>query len=233
MTTLSSKDVMVTSPPRILAQATTDALASIDARSVFVLPLGAVEQHGAHLPLVTDTLLAERLVDAALTRVGPAADVWRLPSLQVGCSSEHHGTSGTLSLSPATLLAVLDDLARSLVSWGGERLVIVNGHGGNTPVVQTALRELRIDHDVQTFLLRPMANLEVPDQLRTSGFPELHGGAIETSLMLHVAPELVDMKQAEPGPVRWAQGREHVRFGGTVAFGWTFADVAERGIVGD
>ena len=225
---------MSTAHGRAIADRSTTALADqLTVGSIVLLPIGATEQHGPHLPVTTDTLLVERLVTQVVADVGEDLDLWQLPTLSVGRSAEHGATAGTLSLSTATLQAVLDDLASSVASWPVTRLVLVNGHGGNTPVLDAACRDLRIAHDLGTFLLRPMASLSPPKRLLDHDHPEVHGGAVETSLMLHTAPDLVDMDRATPGPTTLPDSFEHVRFGGSVAFGWTMADVADGGIVGD
>lgn len=224
---------MPSSSRTIALRSTTDLSARIGPGSVLLLPVGATEQHGAHLPVTTDTAIVTMLVEQVMGRVGESLDLWLLPPLSVGRSGEHLGAAGTLSLSTSTLLAVLDDLAASVAAWPATRLVLVNGHGGNTPVLQAACRDLRIRHGLSVFLLRPMASLSPPDRLSSPGHPEVHGGAVETSLMLSLAPELVDMEVAEPGYSRLPDGYEHVSFAGSVEFGWTMADVSTHGVVGD
>ena len=208
---------------RQLADALTDD-------SLLLLPVGAIEQHGDHLPVDTDTRLVTHLVRRVVEEAGDELDLWLLPPLSVGRSVEHHGTTGTLSLTTTTLLAVLDDLGASIATWPANKLLLVNGHGGNTPVLETAIRDLRLHHDLLTFLLRPMARLAVPDGL-ADGL-DLHAGAVETSLMLAVAPETVQLDLARAdGPPNTDAG--HARLGGTVGVGWLMDDVSGSGVVGD
>ncbi len=197
-------------------------------------PLGAVEQHGPHLPLNTDLVIAERVAAAAVERVGDAHDAWLLPPLAYTKSNEHAWAAGTIWLSATTLLAVLDDLGRSVARTPARKLVIFNGHGGNTALVAVANRELRLAHGLMTFLAHPSLP---PDQGGPSAASELgmgiHGGADETALMLHLAPDLVDMDSASRNvPERLASNR-FVRFGGPVGFGWTSRDFGPSGHIGD
>jgi creatinine amidohydrolase len=202
--------------------------------SVIVQPIAAVEQHGPHLPLATDLLIAEAVVDAVVAERGDELDLWVLPPLAYGKSNEHAWCPGTVWLGPATLLAVLDDLGRSVARLPTRRLAFVNGHGGNSALLQVALRELRLAHGLATFLLHPNVP---PDQGGPSTEEELgmgiHGGLGETSLVLHLRPDLVDMASAARHVPEHLAGNRHVRFGGPVAFGWTSDDFGPSGVIGD
>jgi creatinine amidohydrolase len=206
----------------------------ITASSILVQPLGAVEQHGPHLPLHTDLLIAERVAEAAVERVGADLDVWLLPSLAYTKSNEHAWSAGTIWLSATTLLAVLDDIGRCVATTAARKLVFFNGHGGNSALAGVANREIRLAHGLMTFLAHPGVP---PDQGGSSPAGELgmgiHGGADETSLMLHLAPDLVDMARATRNiPESLAENR-YVRFGGAVGFGWLSDDFGPDGHIGD
>jgi len=202
--------------------------------SVVIQPIAAVEQHGPHLPLSTDLLIATSAVDAVVAERGDELDLWVLPPLAYGKSNEHAWSPGTVWLGPATLLAVLDDVGRSVAMLPTRRLAFVNGHGGNSSLLQVALRELRLAHGLLTFLLHPNVP---PDQGGSSTEEELgmgiHGGLGETSLVLHLAPDLVDMTRAERHVPEEMAANRHVRFGGPVAFGWTSDDFGPSGVIGD
>lgn len=202
--------------------------------SVLVQPLGAIEQHGPHLPLSTDLLIAEAVTTAAVERVGEELDVWQLPALAYTKSDEHAWAPGTIWLSPQTMLAVLDDLGRCVAMTRAKRLVFLNGHGGNSALVGVANRELRVHHGLMTFLAHPGVP---PDQGGTSPADELgmgvHGGTDETSIMLHLAPELVDMSAAARSIPEHLADNTAVRFGGTVSFGWLSNDFGDSGVIGD
>lgn len=142
--------------------------------------------------------------------------------------------SGTLTLSMATLMAVLDDLGRSLASVPPRRIVLVNAHGGNTSLLGVACRQMRIDHGLLTFLMHPMLPVDHGGQaLGPDGALGIHAGHEETSVMLHLAPELVDMARATADVPEWLQQNEHVGIAGPVSFGWTARDLSETGTIGD
>jgi len=206
----------------------------LNAHSLLVQPVGAVEQHGPHLPLNCDLLIAQAVAEATVKARGEELDLWLLPPLAYSKSNEHAWAAGTMWLSAQTLLAVLDDIGRSAATTPSRRLAFVNGHGGNSALLQVACRDIRIAHDLRTFLLHPGVP---PDQGGASPAGELgmgvHGGTDETSLMLHLRPDLVEMDYAERNvPEHLAENR-FVRFGGPVSFGWTAADFGPSGIIGD
>ena len=206
----------------------------ITSHSVFVQPLGAVEQHGPHLPFNTDLLIADRVATAAVQRVGADLDVWLLPPLAYTKSNEHAWSAGTIWLSATTLLAVLDDIGRCVATTPARKLVFFNGHGGNSALVGVANREIRLAHGLMTFLAHPGVP---PDQGGASPTDELgmgiHGGTDETSIMLHLAPELVDMSTATRNVPEALADNKYVRFGGAVGFGWLSNDFGPDGHIGD
>lgn len=206
----------------------------LSSTSVLVLPVGAIEQHGPHLPLNTDLVVADAVARAAVGRVGDTLDCWLLPSLAVSKSNEHAWSAGTLWLSARTLLSVLEDIGRSVATTPARKLVFVNGHGGNSSLLAVANRELRLKYGLQTFLAHP----HMPaDQGGTSASAELgmgvHGGDDETSVMLHLRPDLVDMSLAVRRVPEKLATNKHVRFGGSVSFGWLSNDFHADGHIGD
>jgi creatinine amidohydrolase len=207
---------------------------ALSERSVVVLPLGAIEQHGPHLPFNTDWLIAERVAEAAVDRVGAELDVWLLPALAYTKSNEHAWSAGTIWLSHDTLMKVLDDIGRCVATTPARKLVFFNGHGGNSALVGVANREIRLAHGLQTFLAHPGVP---PDQGGVSAPEELgmgiHGGTDETSMMLHLAPELVDMSLATRNVPEQLASNRYVRFGGKVGFGWLSNDFGPDGHIGD
>jgi len=225
----------VTQPLRRFADLTGPQLAErFTDRTVLVQPLGAIEQHGPHLPLSTDSVIATAVAEAAVATVGDELDVWLLPTLEYTKSNEHAWSAGTVWLSATTLLAVLDDLGRCIATTAAQRLVFLNGHGGNSALLNVANRELRLHHGLMTFTTHPGVP---PDQGGSSPPGELgmgvHGGTDETSLMLHLAPHLVDIGAAQRRvPEALAENR-YVRFGGPVSFGWMSNDFFADGYIGD
>jgi creatinine amidohydrolase len=207
---------------------------ALQADSIIVVPVGAIEQHGPHLPLNTDLLVAEAVAAAAVERVGETLDAWLLPALAYTKSNEHAWAPGSVWLSPSTLLAVLDDIGRSVALTPARKLVFLNGHGGNSALLAVANRELRLHHGLMSFVTHPG---RPADQGGTSAAHELgmgvHGGHDETSMMLHLRPDLVDTAAfARHVPEHLADNR-YVRFGGSVAFGWLSNDFDDSGVIGD
>lgn len=204
----------------------------INDRSVLILPVGAIEQHGPHLPFNTDLVVPERTAQALIEAVGDEHDLWLLPSLAVTKSNEHAWAPGTMWLSARTLLSVIEDIGRSLATLPTRRLVLLNGHGGNSSLLNVACRELRLAHGWMSFLAHPMVP---PDQGGASIESErgmgIHGGYLETSMMLHLAPELVRMDLATTAVPD--MDNRHVRFGGPVSFGWLSNDFNPDGHIGD
>lgn len=211
-----------------------DIADALSGRSILVQPLGAVEQHGPHLPFNTDLVIADAVATAAVARVGDEVDAWLLPAMAYTKSNEHAWSPGTVWLSAETMLAVLDDLGRCVAMTPARRLVFLNGHGGNSALVNVANRELRLRHGLMTFLTHPGVP---PDQGGSSPAEELgmgvHGGTEETSMMLHLAPELVDMDAAVRHVPEHLATNRYVRFGGTVSFGWLSNDFDDAGVIGD
>lgn len=206
----------------------------ITERSIIVQPLGAIEQHGPHLPLSTDALVATAVAEAALAEVGEELDVWLLPTLSYTKSNEHAWSPGTIWLSATTLMAVLDDIGRCIATTKAKRFVFLNGHGGNSALANVACRELRLKHGLMTFLAHPGMPA---DQGGASPAGELgmgiHGGTDETSVVLHLAPELVRMDLAERRVPEKIADNKYVRFGGRVSFGWLSNDFNDEGYIGD
>jgi creatinine amidohydrolase len=203
--------------------------------SVLIQPVGAIEQHGPHLPLSTDLLIADALAEAVVAARGDELDLWLLPPLAYTKSNEHAWAPGTIWLSAQTMLSVLDDLGRCVATLPTKRLAFLNGHGGNTALLAVANRELRVAHGLMTFLLHP-------SQPRDSGGGAadddelgmgVHAGRDETSIVLHLKPELVDMSLAERSVPEAMAARSRVKFGGDVAFGWSSDDLAAGGVIGD
>jgi creatinine amidohydrolase len=169
-----------------------------------VLPLGATEQHGPHLPLGTDTIRATALADRLAERLGPGSLI--APALPFGCSDEHSGFPGLLGLDAETLARVVLDLARRLTGWGVRRLVLFSAHGGNGEALDLALAllqqelpdlEVRTNDHLETIA---QATLEVArrDGISTNALG-LHAGEGETSEMLHLRPDLVHLNDSAPG----------------------------------
>jgi len=216
---------------------TTTDLAALDpARCVALLPLGAVEQHGPHLPLVTDTCIAEGLVAETLARIDDDMSLLVLPTLAVGASAEHLAYAGTLSLAPATLARILGDLGASLAASGLRKLIVLNTHGGNRAGLDTAALDLRRHHGMLVVKAN-IAGLGMPEGLFDADELDhgIHGGAVETALMLHLRPDLVRMEAAEcfdSASLSLAADYRHLRPTGRLAYAWLAQDLNPAGVVG-
>jgi creatinine amidohydrolase len=210
------------------------AAADVDPHTVALQPIGATEHHGPHLPLGTDALIAAALSEAVSTHAD-APDLIVLPTLSYGLSTEHVWAPGTVTMSPTTLSAVLDDVAASMVRLGVTRLAILNTHGGNTDLLRVACREIRAEHGLMTFLVMPSVP---PDKGGPPGDPReeglgIHGSASETSLVLYLHPEAVDMSLAERHIPSFINEYRHVGLSGTAEFGWLSSDLDPSGVAGD
>ncbi len=214
------------------------ALAGSDrAGSVVVLPLAAVEQHGPHLPTGVDALINQGILGRALARVPDELSVLVLPMQSVGKSNEHQAFPGTLSLSAQTLIHVITDLGESVHRSGFRRLLLFNSHGGNPPAMELVATDLRVR----------LGMLVVCCSWHRLGLPEgaiaeherrhgIHGGEIETAMMLHLHPELVDMGQAqdfETEAARLAEQYRHLHATGGITFGWQTQDLHPSGACGN
>lgn len=171
----------------MLASATS---AEASGARLVLVPVGSTEQHGPHLPLETDTLIARAVAAGLAERLGgPAAGVWVAPPLAYGSSGEHQSFPGTISIGTEALRFLVVELVRSLRTWA-PRVVLVNGHGGNLVALRAAVDQLVSEgHDVEWMAC---ATEDV----------DLHAGRTETSLLLHLAPELVRLELAEAGDCR-------------------------------
>ena len=209
--------------------------ATLTADSILVLPTGSIEHHGAHLPLSTDLIMADVLAGAVVDAAASAGlDVWKLPALSYTKSDEHHWAPGTVWLSWDTLMRTVVDIGRSVANTPARALVFYNGHGGNIALLQVALRELRRQFGLRTFLLGAAIpagdGVEGPDE---RGFG-IHGGHGETSLLMHLRPELVDLTKATREVPDALADFEYVKFnGGPVSFGWLSNDFGPTGVIGD
>jgi creatinine amidohydrolase/Fe(II)-dependent formamide hydrolase-like protein len=167
---------------------------------IVIQPIGATEQHGHHLPLATDTLIAEAVIKEALKYLPNDIPAWVLPTIPISKSNEHIGYAGTIALKASTLLAVLTDIASSVAQAGFRRLLLVNAHGGNKALLEMLARDLRAALGLLTFVASPNPltaedSAALSPQERRFG---IHGGAVETALILASNPELVKMDKAAP-----------------------------------
>jgi creatinine amidohydrolase/Fe(II)-dependent formamide hydrolase-like protein len=218
-----------------LARLTTREIAALDGDQVLVvLPIGAVEQHGPHLPVLTDAMIVEAVLTRALESRPDDGRVWTLPVQAYGKSNEHSGFAGTVGLRGETLAATLKDLARGVHASGLRRLMFLNAHGGNPEIVDYVARDLREELGILCFTAHPFRfGLSVDIISSVEGGYGIHGGESETSLMLAIAPELVRAEHYTPElpPVRAFMKRFTLK--GPASFGWLTRDLSRSGTIGD
>ena len=217
---------------RVLGELTfQDAARAIKDTSILCLPLGAIEQHGPHLPLNTDVIVAEGLTGRLLQHWGGEFDLWQLPTLSIGLSREHDWAAGTLSLSIQGFAGYVRDLAGTIVrALPARNLAIVNGHGGNRGILENLLHELRGDFGLNAVVLHPF-DLAGADPAAA----DVHGGKGETSVMLALAPRLVRQDQIALGGPPDPKAVKSLIFERGATWGWRSDDarVARDGIIGD
>ncbi len=204
------------------------------ASTLLVLPTAAIEQHGHHLPLATDTLINNLLLGKALERVPQELPVYALPPVCYGKSNEHIGFPGTLSVSAQTFMSVVRDLGASIAASGFQKVVLYNSHGGNTSLVDVLARDLRAEFGLRTFSLFGSAGAKfegVSEQERTYGF---HAGEIETAFLLYGVPQLVHTAEYTANYIARVNEPELLKPEGSSAnFAWLTRDIAPSGVMGD
>jgi creatinine amidohydrolase len=206
--------------------------------ALVVQPIASVEQHGPHLPCYTDSLVADRLTERAVAMTSRDVEVWTLPIIAYGKSNEHLGYPGTISLSAETLLGVCRDVGRSVARSGFRKLAFVNGHGGQPHLLEMVARDIREETGLQVFPLFPY-RLGVPDGVVSS--PEevefgIHGGELETSLVLALEAESVRTERLEPGDGRVGKLYGDLRYlslESALPTAWLTRDLSANGVIGD
>ena len=222
---------------REFAQAQASGLA---AQTLAVLPVGAVEQHGPHLPVSVDATLLQGIVDAALPQLPADVPVLVLPAQNVGLSTEHLNFPGTLSLSPKLIIDLWTAMGQAVARAGIQKLLMFNTHGGQVAVMDIVARELRIAHGMLVYS-SSWGNLPLPSEVTGLFSAEehrfgIHGGEIETSMMLHLAPELVKMELAGCFHSTSQDRAQHFSIlgnGKSAKMGWAIEDYNPCGAVGN
>ena len=216
----------------------TPDFANVDAdRTIALLPVAAVEQHGPHLPLSTDAVINEGIVRLMMQRLPADSSVLVLPALTVGDSLEHSAFKGTLSVDLQALLGLWLSIGHSVARAGVRKLVIFNSHGGQRAHVDQVALRLRVDCGMlvvraHSFALGAPTGLFESDEL----IHGLHGGAVETSVMLHLRPDLVRQDALADFP---STGRTLAARGGVLGLeeaaglGWMMQDVNPDGACGN
>lgn len=204
---------------------------------IAVLPLGAHEQHGPHLPFETDTIIAEGIARRVADIAPEALPLTILPAEPVGYSIEHMDVAGTRTLGFAEAVNRWLGIAADLKTAGLRKFVMLNAHGGNSPLMTIVATEARVRHDMLA-VATSWTRFTLPEGIIDPAEKpyDIHGGLIETSMLLALAPEKVDMSRAADFPSfqkNLAGSMTHLRAYGPHAFGWKATDLNPEGVVGN
>ena len=226
---------------RFWADLTTRDFARLDAaRTVAVLPVAATEQHGPHLPLSVDQTLVDGVIAAALPHLPAELPVLFLPTQAVGYSPEHQAFAGTLTLSSTTVIASWIELGECVARAGVKKLLLFNAHGGQVSLMDIVARELRVRAGMLVYsaswyslpLGEAVDGLFSADEHRFG----IHAGEIETSMMLALRPQFVDMAQARDFESTSQARAAHYPIlgnGRSAKLGWAMQDYNPAGAVGN
>ncbi|GIT91685.1 creatininase [Jannaschia pagri] len=200
--------------------------------AVAVLPTAAIEQHGPHLPVGTDTLIAQGMLDAVRAACPDDLDLRVLPIQAVGKSNEHLWAAGTLTLTAETALLAWTEIGLSVARAGIRKIILVNSHGGNLDLVSILSRELRVQADMLAVKCQWMS-FGAPDGMFSDQEAQfgIHGGDRETSLMRAFRPETVDMTKAQD--FRSTAETAAIPPIGPTSYGWIASDLSPHGVVGE
>ncbi|MFK4823693.1 creatininase family protein [Paenochrobactrum sp. BZR 588] len=206
-------------------------------QKIAVLPLGAHEQHGSHLPFETDTIIAQGIADHLKQAISGKLDIEFLPAQPVGYSIEHMDVAGSKTLSFDEAVNQWISIGAYLHAQGIHKLMLINAHGGNSPLLTIVATELRVRYNMLV-VATSWTRFGVPEGLisQQEKSLDIHGGFIETSVMLALRPDLVDMNKAEDFGNRQAefiQNFKHLRAYGPHAFGWKMSDLNAQGVAGN
>lgn len=203
---------------------------------VAVIPTAAIEQHGPHLPVGVDTIIGQGMVDTVIEQLPDDIPATFLPIQTIGKSNEHLNYPGTLTFDWETTIRAWIELGESVARTGVRKIVFANSHGGNTALLEVITRELRVRHNllaVQSAWMKFGDGGACGDDEMALG---IHGGLLETAMVLHFRPDLVRMDKAVHFDSRqsaFLEQLEHLRVHGGNAFGWMAEDLNPAGTVGN
>ena len=166
--------------------------------TVVILPIAAVEQHGPHLPVQVDAAINAAILERTVPLLDANAEVLLLPAISIGKSDEHLAYPGTLTISAQTLRLVWLDIAKSVERAGVRKMILFNSHGGQISLMEMTCRDIRVELDMLAVACSWFRITPVDDLFSSAEIVHgIHGGDIETSMMLAIAPDLVAMDKAE------------------------------------
>lgn len=204
--------------------------------AVIIQPIGAIEQHGPHLPLIVDGAIAAAVTGDALAKLDRRIPAYAMPTLYYGKSNEHWHFPGTVTLSAETLMAVLTEMAESIYRAGFRKLVLLNAHGGQPQIMEIVARDLHQKYE--DLLMFPFFVWRVPNvaaSLLSDRELEfgIHGGDAETSLMLSILPETVRMDRAVKEYPQGLPENSMLSMEGKLPFAWLTKELTRSGVLGD
>lgn len=224
---------------KMLANLTTEDVAALDSeQTVVMFPIAAMEQHGPHLPIGTDTLILQAILDRTLELIDEETPLLVTPVIPVGKSNEHMPFPGTLTFAYQTLMAVVTDICGSIARHGFNKVVIFNAHGGNTEILTSLSRDLRDKFNIKVFVIdwwftNFWADIlaELQESPRDGVF---HACELETSIMMAAYPHLVKADRIAAGfPPEQLRRNNYVTIFGPVTMGWLTPDITPSGVIGD
>jgi creatinine amidohydrolase len=206
-------------------------------RTIAILPLASTEQHGPHLPIATDVAIANGMLDELKTQRPDDLDILVLPTQEIGKANEHVHGPGTLSLGADILIPAWTAIGGKVAEAGVRKLVMVNSHGGNLDIMSIVSREMRVRFGMAAVATQ-WARFGQPEGMISEHEQKfgIHGGEVETSLMLHFRPELVRMVKAENFASRAEEMKKSSRFLQPLpphALAWIAHDLNPAGVVGN
>ncbi|MGJ3253560.1 MAG: creatininase family protein [Elainellaceae cyanobacterium] len=206
------------------------------ANVVLVQPIGAIEQHGPHLPLIVDAAIGTAVLGKALEKLESEIPAYALPPLYYGKSNEHWHFPGTVTLTAQTLITMLMEIADSLYRAGFRKLVLMNSHGGQPQIMEIVARDLHQRHD--DFMVFPLFTWKVPNRASDLISPKekelgIHAGDAETSIMLSILPDQVKMNRAMTEYPHGLPDDSLLSMEGKLPFAWVTRDLSRSGVLGD
>jgi creatinine amidohydrolase len=223
---------------RLWQEMTTEEFRAPDvARTIAILPVAAIEQHGPHLPVEVDARINAGVLARTIELLPTDLPVTVLPAMPVGKSNEHTAFPGTLSLSAETLIRLWTEIGESVARANIRKMVIFNSHGGQPQVADIVARDLRVKHGMLVVTAHCYGLGKPPGMFSEAELAHgIHGGEVETSIMLHLRPDLVRMDKAKNFvPLSATMEREYEMLTpeGKVGFGWQTQDLNPDGACGN
>ncbi len=209
--------------------------------ALILIPIGSIEQHGKHLPIFTDSIISQEVTRRVAEKINNEFPALVFPQIPFGKSTEHASRPGTISLKTEVLTNLLHDICKNLVRNGFKKIVFINGHGGNTNLLNTILREIREETGAfitSIYLYSETLLKESLERFKLEELDVFHACTLETSFMMALKPELVQtekISKEKPHKFTEESGHKYLKLAGTrgIEFSWLIDDVSDSGVIGD